>query len=250
MLLCLVGFLYTTILHSVDKTKFLYTTSPPTQHHSFFRNYPFISLYKLLFSFSHPSLPCFSIKLDYRYSVWVHTWHFALHVAGWVGPLTHHHPLSCGLHHTLQVHISTCHFQPHVTGCVVATLLHCPFMSRVCCCHPTPLPIYVQGVLLPPSFVTLPGVLLPALYCSGCFAATLLRCPFMSRVCCCHFQPDAARCVTATLLHCPFMLRVCCCHPHLSHCGLYHCHPLIAQGVSLLPSLVALQGCCCHLSLC
>ena len=30
------------ITNSVDKTKFLYTTSPPTQHHSFFRNYPFI----------------------------------------------------------------------------------------------------------------------------------------------------------------------------------------------------------------
>ena len=28
------------IINSVDKTKFLYTTSPPTQHHSFFRNYP------------------------------------------------------------------------------------------------------------------------------------------------------------------------------------------------------------------
>lgn len=26
-----------------------------------------LSLYKLLFSFSHPSLPCFSIKLDYGY---------------------------------------------------------------------------------------------------------------------------------------------------------------------------------------
>ena len=126
-----------------------------------------------LFSFSHPSLPFFSIKLDYRYSVWVHTWHFALHVAGWVRPLTHHHHLSCGLHHTLQAHISTC-----------------------------------------------------------------------------HFQPDAARCVTATLLHCPFMLRVYCCHPHLLHCGVYHCHPLIAQGVSLPSSLVALQGCCCHPSLC
>ena len=32
------------IINSVDKTKFLYTTSPPTQHHSFFRNYPFINL--------------------------------------------------------------------------------------------------------------------------------------------------------------------------------------------------------------
>ena len=29
------------IINSVDKTKFLYTTSPPTQHHSFFRNNPF-----------------------------------------------------------------------------------------------------------------------------------------------------------------------------------------------------------------
>ena len=28
------------IINSVDKTKFLYTTSPPPQHHSFFRNYP------------------------------------------------------------------------------------------------------------------------------------------------------------------------------------------------------------------
>ena len=32
------------IINSVDKTKFLYTTSPPTQHHSFFRNYPFITV--------------------------------------------------------------------------------------------------------------------------------------------------------------------------------------------------------------
>ena len=28
------------IINSVDKTKFLYTTSPSMQHHSFFRNYP------------------------------------------------------------------------------------------------------------------------------------------------------------------------------------------------------------------
>ena len=33
------------IINSVDKTKFLYTTSPPTQHHSFFRNYPFIIIW-------------------------------------------------------------------------------------------------------------------------------------------------------------------------------------------------------------
>ena len=31
------------IINSVDKTKFLCTTPPPTQHHSFFRNYPLYS---------------------------------------------------------------------------------------------------------------------------------------------------------------------------------------------------------------
>ena len=36
------------IINSVDKTKFLYTTSPPTQHHSFSRNYPFIHLLSLV----------------------------------------------------------------------------------------------------------------------------------------------------------------------------------------------------------
>ena len=32
------------IINSVDKTKFLYTTSPLMQHHSFFRNYPLHSI--------------------------------------------------------------------------------------------------------------------------------------------------------------------------------------------------------------
>ena len=31
------------IINSVDNANFLYTTSPPTQHHSFLRNYPFHS---------------------------------------------------------------------------------------------------------------------------------------------------------------------------------------------------------------
>ena len=35
------------IINSVDKTKFLYTTSPPTQHHSFFRSYPFFPLIRV-----------------------------------------------------------------------------------------------------------------------------------------------------------------------------------------------------------
>ena len=30
------------IINNVDKTKFLFTTPPLTQHHSFFRNYPYI----------------------------------------------------------------------------------------------------------------------------------------------------------------------------------------------------------------
>ena len=32
------------IINSVDKTKFLFTTSSPTQHPSFFRNYPLLAL--------------------------------------------------------------------------------------------------------------------------------------------------------------------------------------------------------------
>ena len=43
------------IINSVDKTKFLYTTSPPTQHHSFFRNYPFDQFITSVNSF-HPAL--------------------------------------------------------------------------------------------------------------------------------------------------------------------------------------------------
>ena len=36
----MINFIYITyIINSVDKTKLLYTTPPPTQHHSFFRNY-------------------------------------------------------------------------------------------------------------------------------------------------------------------------------------------------------------------
>ena len=31
------------IINSVDKSKYLYTTSPPRQHHKFFRNYPLLA---------------------------------------------------------------------------------------------------------------------------------------------------------------------------------------------------------------
>ena len=36
------------IINFVDKTKFLYTTPPPTQHHSFFRNYSLYSIFVLV----------------------------------------------------------------------------------------------------------------------------------------------------------------------------------------------------------
>ena len=37
------------IINSVDKTKFLYTTPPPTQHQSFFRNYSLSCILQLSF---------------------------------------------------------------------------------------------------------------------------------------------------------------------------------------------------------
>ena len=40
------GYLKVPIINSVDKTRFLYTTSAPTQHHSFVRNYPIHSMVK------------------------------------------------------------------------------------------------------------------------------------------------------------------------------------------------------------
>lgn len=82
---------------------------------------------------------------------------------------------------TLWAHISTCHFQRHVAGCVAAIQFHCPFMLRVCCCHPHLLhcwvcpatPFIAQGVSLPPSLVALRG--------SCCHPHTVTH-----RVCCCH----------------------------------------------------------------
>ena len=46
-----------------DKTKFLYTTSPPKQHHSFFRNYP-------LHSFVDKLEPAFFGKISNSLSGW------------------------------------------------------------------------------------------------------------------------------------------------------------------------------------
>ena len=133
-----------------------------------------LSLYKLFFNKA-------------TLQVW-HTCHFALHAAGWVARLTHHHHLSCGLHHTLQAQISTCHFQLYVAGCFTATLLHCPFMLRVCrhhpnllncwacCCHPlycsrrvtATLISCITGMLLPSPYSHLHSVLLLPLLALGC----------------------------------------------------------------------------------
>ena len=77
---------------------------------------------------------------------WVHTCHFHLHVAGWVGPLPHlsFHSLpggACaslvGSSVTLQG-VSLPPFMHHShLGCVAATLIALLIITRVCCCHPS-----------------------------------------------------------------------------------------------------------------
>ena len=51
------------IINSVDKTRFLYSTSLPTQHHSFFRNYPLHSFFlRVLHSvFLSPQKPTYDM---------------------------------------------------------------------------------------------------------------------------------------------------------------------------------------------
>ena len=46
------------IINSVDTTKFLYTTSPQTQHHSFLRNYPLHSSVMVLVLFLTYQISC------------------------------------------------------------------------------------------------------------------------------------------------------------------------------------------------
>ena len=91
---------------------------------------------------------------------WVHTCHFHLHLAGWVGPLPYlsFHSLpggECGSHIGSSVTLQGVSLPPlfhySLLGCVVATLLACtlrgvlpptPFYARV---HPTTCsPIYCQ----------------------------------------------------------------------------------------------------------
>ena len=210
-----------------------------------------LSLYKLFFSFPHTSLACCFNNAGLQ--VWVHTCHFALLAAGWVGPLIPHH-LSCGLHHTFcrltLVLVTSSHMLQGVSlppysiahlcsECVAATLLYCPFMLRVCRCHPTLLPIYAQGVSLPPSFVAWPGCC--------CHPHTIT-----DRVC--HYHPTLLPIYAQGVSLPPssfVALPGCCCHPHTITDRVCHYHPTLlpiyAQGVSLPPSsFVALPGCCCH----
>ena len=77
---------------------------------------------------------------------WVHTCHFHLHVAGWVGPLPNlsFHSLPggawaslVGSSVTLQG-VSLPPFMHHsLLGCVAATLIALLIITRVCCCHPS-----------------------------------------------------------------------------------------------------------------
>ena len=76
---------------------------------------------------------------------WMHTCHFHLHVAGWVGPLPHlsFHSLprgACaslvGSSVTLQGVSLPPLFHYSLLGCVAATLIALLIITRVCRCHP------------------------------------------------------------------------------------------------------------------
>ena len=89
----------------------------------------------------------------------VHTCHFHLHVAGWVGPLPHlsFHSLPGGACTSLvgsSVTLQGVSLLPllhySLLGCVATTLI--ALLNRVCCCHP------------------------PCLHFAGCVAATPILC--------------------------------------------------------------------------
>ena len=91
---------------------------------------------------------------------WVHTCHFALHVAGWEGSSLH-----LSLTHSWVWH--TPHSLAHPVPCRVC---HCyPYCSihfRVCCCHPYCIAGYNRGVSATLIVFTLQGVLMPPLACA------------------------------------------------------------------------------------
>ena len=90
------------------------------------------------------------LSLSYAGSVWdifwVHTYHFHLHVAGWVGPLPNlsFHSLpggTCaslvGSSVTLQGVLLPPVFHYSLLGCVAAILIALLIITRVCRCHPS-----------------------------------------------------------------------------------------------------------------
>ena len=93
---------------------------------------------------SHHTLPPFFNKAGLQ--AWVHTCHFHLHVAGWVGPLPHlsFHSLpggACasliGSSVTLQGVSLPPLFHYSLLGRVAATLIALLIITRVCRCHPS-----------------------------------------------------------------------------------------------------------------
>ena len=77
---------------------------------------------------------------------WVHTCHFHLHVAGWVGPLPHlsFHSLpggACASFVGSSVTLQGVSFPPllhySLLECVAATLIVLLIITRVCRCHPS-----------------------------------------------------------------------------------------------------------------
>ena len=77
--------------------------------------------------------------------VWVHTCHFHMHVAGWVGPLPHlsFHSLPGGACASLDGSALTLQgvslpplFHYSLLGCVAATLIALLIITGVCRCHP------------------------------------------------------------------------------------------------------------------
>ena len=93
---------------------------------------------------SHHTLSPFFNKAGLQ--AWVHTCHFHLHVAGWVGPLPHlsFHSLlggACaslvGSSVTLQGVSLPPLFHYSLLGCFPATLIALLIITRVCRCHPS-----------------------------------------------------------------------------------------------------------------
>ena len=122
---------------------------------------------------------------------WVHTCHFHLHVAGWVGPLPHlsFHSLpggACaslvGSSVTLQG-VSLPPFMHHsLLGCVAATLIALLIITRVCCCHPSCLHVAGCVAATPPFYARVHPTTCSPIYCQLLCSLWLLSCMLSDRV--------------------------------------------------------------------